>query len=178
MMQFAIRFGDAEMPLLGKALRRRSFARFFARACILLFFPVPIRAAPVPHLPCSANNALPIVAATDSTGLMLTSWMQELSDSLGAEVAVACRDLHTGREFFFNEKKMMHAASTMKVPVMIEAFRQAQAGRFRLEDSLLVRNDPASSTARLTPLLWARIATSCCIKPLAARPRFRAWSKP
>jgi beta-lactamase class A len=75
---------------------------------------------------------------------MLTPWLQKLSDSLHADISVACRDLHTGREFFFNEKMVMHAASTMKVPVMIEVFRQAQAGKFRLEDSLLVKNEFAS----------------------------------
>ncbi|MGH7491722.1 MAG: serine hydrolase [bacterium] len=132
------------MPLIKKALRRRGFAKFLARASLLLFFPVPIRAAPVLHPPCFANDALPIVAATDSTGPMLTPWLQKLSDSLHADVGVAYRDLHTGRKFFFNEKMMMHAASTMKVPVMIEVFRQAQAGKFRLEDSLLVKNEFAS----------------------------------
>jgi len=30
--------------------------------------------------------------------------------------------------------KTFHAASTMKVPVMIELFRQAEAGKLRLED--------------------------------------------
>ena len=34
----------------------------------------------------------------------------------------------------------MHAASTMKVPVMLELFRRAQAGELSLDDSLPVRN--------------------------------------
>ena len=34
-----------------------------------------------------------------------------------------------------------HAASTMKVPVMIELFRQAEAGTVRLDDRLPVRNE-------------------------------------
>ena len=37
--------------------------------------------------------------------------------------------------------KVFHAASTMKVPVMIELFRQAKAGRLRLDDPLPVVND-------------------------------------
>src|SRR5262245_19200787 len=124
-------FGDAGMPLMKTALRRRSFTRPIAKALTLLFFAVLIRSAPVLHSPCFAYGALPTVAATDSTGLILNSWLQSLSDSLHADIGVACRDLHTGREFFFNEKMMMHTASTMKVPVMIEVFRQAQAGKFR-----------------------------------------------
>ena len=37
--------------------------------------------------------------------------------------------------------KVFHAASTMKLPVMIELFRQARAGRLRLEDPLPIVND-------------------------------------
>src|SRR6185436_9653338 len=37
--------------------------------------------------------------------------------------------------------KVFHAASTMKVPVMIELFRQAKAGRLRLDDALPIVND-------------------------------------
>jgi beta-lactamase class A len=70
----------------------------------------------------------------------LQHFIQNLADSLHAEIGVAFRDLETGKEFFFNERKMMHAASTMKVPVMIEAFRQAEQGKFRLDDSLTVKN--------------------------------------
>jgi beta-lactamase class A len=70
----------------------------------------------------------------------LQHFIQHLVDSLHAEIGVAFRDLETGKEFFFNEHQMMHAASTMKVPVMIEVFRQAEQGKFRLDDSLMVKN--------------------------------------
>ncbi len=70
----------------------------------------------------------------------LQHFIQHLADSLHAEIGVAFRDLETGKEFFFNERKIMHAASTMKVPVMIEVFRQAESGKFRLDDSLIVKN--------------------------------------
>jgi beta-lactamase class A len=71
----------------------------------------------------------------------LRDYIQNLADSLRAEIGVAFRDLETGKEFFFNERQMMHAASTMKVPVMIEVFRQAERGKFRLDDLLLVKNE-------------------------------------
>ncbi|MGH7599005.1 MAG: serine hydrolase, partial [bacterium] len=70
----------------------------------------------------------------------LQHFIQHLADSLQAEIGVAFCDLETGKEFFCNERKMMHAASTMKVPVMIEVFRQAGRGKFRLDDSLTVKN--------------------------------------
>ena len=39
-----------------------------------------------------------------------------------------------------NADKKFHAASTMKVPVMIELFNQARNGKFSLSDSIVVKN--------------------------------------
>jgi beta-lactamase class A len=58
----------------------------------------------------------------------------------GARVAVVLHDL---RDRFFvgiAEDSTFHAASTMKVPVMIELFRQVDAGHLSLDQSLLVVN--------------------------------------
>ena len=57
------------------------------------------------------------------------------------EFAVAFKDLQTGKTLFINEKTNFHAASTMKTPVMIEVFKQAKAGKFKLSDSILVKNE-------------------------------------
>jgi beta-lactamase class A len=57
-----------------------------------------------------------------------------------AEVAVAYRTLDGGAEMFVDADKSFHAASTMKVPVMIELFRQARAGTLTLDDPLAIRN--------------------------------------
>ncbi|MBN2356749.1 serine hydrolase [candidate division KSB1 bacterium] len=54
--------------------------------------------------------------------------------------AIAFKDLVTGDTLFINEREMMHAASTMKVAVMIEVFRQADLGRFGLDDSVKIVN--------------------------------------
>jgi beta-lactamase class A len=59
----------------------------------------------------------------------------------GAEVGLAFKDLETGKTVFIREKEMMHAASTMKVPVMIEVFRQAEKGKFGLDNRLPLRNE-------------------------------------
>lgn len=67
-----------------------------------------------------------------------------LQDSLQAEIGLAFYDLETGQEFTRNARTMMHAASTMKVPVMIELFRQADAGTLSLDDSIRIRNRFAS----------------------------------
>ena len=60
------------------------------------------------------------------------------------DFAIAFKDLQTGHTFFLHEKEIFHAASTMKVPVMIEVFRQAEKGKFSLQDSVLVKNEFAS----------------------------------
>ncbi|MDZ7934326.1 MAG: serine hydrolase [Emticicia sp.] len=57
------------------------------------------------------------------------------------EFAVAFKDLQTGKILFINEKENFHAASTMKTPVMIEVFKQAKKGKFKLSDSILVKNE-------------------------------------
>jgi beta-lactamase class A len=56
------------------------------------------------------------------------------------EVGVMVIDLATGRRFGINEDVSMHAASTMKVPVLMELFRQVDAGRFAADDSIVVNN--------------------------------------
>lgn len=38
-------------------------------------------------------------------------------------------------------ERLYHAASTMKIPVLIELFRQAGTGRFSLEDEILLKNE-------------------------------------
>ncbi|HUF10195.1 MAG TPA: serine hydrolase [Rhodothermales bacterium] len=63
-----------------------------------------------------------------------------LADYPEATVGIAVRDLEAGTSFEYNADRVFHAASTMKVPVMIEVFRQAEAGRFGLDDSVTVTN--------------------------------------
>ena len=57
-----------------------------------------------------------------------------------ATVGVAVRDAHTGVRVDLRADRPFHAASTMKVPVMIEAFRQVDAGRLAWNDSIAVVN--------------------------------------
>ena len=62
----------------------------------------------------------------------------------GGEVAVAFRTLDGRSELMIDPDKVFHAASTMKVPVMIELFRQAAEGRLSLDDALPIRNEFSS----------------------------------
>ncbi len=70
-----------------------------------------------------------------------TAAVRRIVDASGAEVAVAFRMLDGSGEMFIEPDKPFHAASTMKIPVMIELFRQVAAGHVSLEDQLTIRNE-------------------------------------
>lgn len=75
----------------------------------------------------------------------LENKIAELVRASGAEtVAVAYYDLATGRELLINPDINFHAASTMKVPVMMELYRQAAAGKLSLNQRIPIKNDFAS----------------------------------
>lgn len=67
-----------------------------------------------------------------------------LLDTADGVFAVAFKDLSSGEEVLINEHDTFHAASTMKTPVMIEAFKQAAAGKLAMTDSIVVKNEFAS----------------------------------
>ena len=58
----------------------------------------------------------------------------------GAEVSIAFQDLESVDTFGINPVEM-HAASLMKVPVMIEVFRQAEQGKFSLDEKIIITNE-------------------------------------
>ena len=74
--------------------------------------------------------------------IQLKADINALIAASGAEVAVAWRplDAKPGEEVLINPTLRFHAASTMKVPVMIEVFRQANVRRLKLDDKVLVTN--------------------------------------
>lgn len=71
----------------------------------------------------------------------LESRLRALISASGADVAVAYRTIDGTRELLIEPDRPFHAASTMKLPVMIELFRQAHAGALSLDDPLAVRNE-------------------------------------
>jgi beta-lactamase class A len=59
----------------------------------------------------------------------------------GADVGVAFQTLDGKTEWFYHADDSFHAASTMKVPVLIELFRQAHEGKLKLDDTLVIKNE-------------------------------------
>ncbi|HYA62112.1 MAG TPA: serine hydrolase, partial [Candidatus Sulfotelmatobacter sp.] len=57
-----------------------------------------------------------------------------------ADVAVAFRTLDGKTEWLFHPDDSFHAASTMKIPVMIELFHRVKERKLRLDDTIAVYN--------------------------------------
>ena len=64
-----------------------------------------------------------------------------IAESRAETVGIAFHDLATGKELFVNPDVDFHAASTMKVPVMMEIYRQAAHGKLGLDERIPVLND-------------------------------------
>ncbi len=78
--------------------------------------------------------------ATDWSALSQAIDARAAQESPGT-IAVSLVDLASGRRLGLRDTVTMHAASTMKVPVLLELFRQAESGHLRLDDSVVVRNE-------------------------------------
>ena len=59
----------------------------------------------------------------------------------GAEVAVSVVDLADGREWHLRGDVVYHAASMMKVPVLLELFRRAERGGISLDERVPLKNE-------------------------------------
>ncbi len=94
---------------------------FLSVIAFLVFFPV-----------------VPIPAAQTSA---LEARVQQLITASGAEVAVAFETLDGRSQLMIRPDDVFHAASTMKIPVMIELFRQADAGQLSLDEQLPIKNE-------------------------------------
>ena len=75
----------------------------------------------------------------------LSSTLNEQLERLSAQskaqaIAVAVHDLESDLRFSLEGDRWFHAASTIKVAVLLALFRAADEGRVRLDDSLHVRN--------------------------------------
>ncbi len=78
--------------------------------------------------------------AQDSLITAASQQIQKRIASSHAEVAVAFRTLDAKSEYFLRADDSFHAASTMKIPVMIELFHQVKEGKLHLDDPLAIRN--------------------------------------
>lgn len=98
-----------------------------------------MRAAALPLLlvVLSCASARPDVASLSSR----VDPIVEEAAANGKTIAVSLHDLETGAVFERNAAVVMHAASTMKVPVMLALFEAIDRGELRLDAPVAIRND-------------------------------------
>lgn len=75
---------------------------------------------------------------TAPTHAALAAAIDSIAGASGAEVAVFFDDLSDREPFGLEADLRMHAASTMKIPVMFQLYRDHQAGLLQLDDSIEV----------------------------------------
>jgi len=120
----------------------------------------------------------PAYAVAPSAGSMPTPFEQlrarlaGLARHIPGDVAVAVRDLRTDEVVGYNAQASLPAASTIKVPVMVEVFRQMEAGSFTLDRKVTLEdgdrddgwgdlaNAPSGSRYTVRRLLWLMITES------------------
>lgn len=79
------------------------------------------------------------VQAPDS-GALRARIEARIAQAPASAVGLYYRDLATGDSLTVGSARRFHAASTMKLPVMIQLFRDRDAGRLTLDDSITVTN--------------------------------------
>ena len=98
------------------------------------------------HLPLAAflfvvSLAGSATAAQDSKLAAAEAAVQQRISSSGADVAVYFKTRDGKAEWSLRPNDVFHAASTMKIPVMIELFHQVQQGKRTLDDKIVVKNE-------------------------------------
>jgi beta-lactamase class A len=126
---------------------------------------------------CSAAPGRPAPAARPSADFeteVRDAIRRDAGDS--ATVEVAFRDLASGDSLLVGAHEQMHAASTMKVAVMLQLFRLSEAGALPMDDSVPIANAFRSiadgSAYTLSPAddsdstLYARVGTKATVREL------------
>src|SRR5262249_39101192 len=86
---------------------------------------------------CLALLVTVLPVADDS----LEARLRPLIDAHKGKDAIAGKHLDTGESFQYHAEDVMPTASLIKFPVMIEAYRQAQAGEVDLNKMVTLRKD-------------------------------------
>jgi beta-lactamase class A len=120
-----VRPGPPE-PVHNQGMLIRSFAGVLAPGCLLALGELWYAGSTVAEDPRLAG-AIPAIESTIQKS--------------GAEVAVAFRTLDGKSQWLRRADEPFHAASTMKVAVLIELYRQVRQGKVRLDEPLTIRNE-------------------------------------
>jgi len=71
--------------------------------------------------------------------LKLAKQLQQVAADFDGVLGIAVKDLGTGETFFANADTVFPQASSIKIPILLELFRQAQAGTLKLDERVDVK---------------------------------------
>ncbi|MBI1749356.1 MAG: serine hydrolase [Acidobacteria bacterium] len=71
--------------------------------------------------------------------LKLAKQLQQIAAEFDGVMGIAVKDLGTGETFFANADTVFPQASSIKIPILLELFRQAQAGALKLDERVDVK---------------------------------------
>jgi beta-lactamase class A len=83
----------------------------------------------------------------------LQARLRALADGFPGTLGVAVRDLRSGEEVSINGERLFPMASVYKIPIMVEVFRQIEAGKFTLDDRIEVGDDERTLGSGLLTIL-------------------------
>src|SRR5437868_3692766 len=71
----------------------------------------------------------------------LKSNVERITKSINAKWGIYMKCLETGEEMAINADEQMDTMSVIKIPLMVEAFRQIEGGKFSLTDRVALTED-------------------------------------
>jgi beta-lactamase class A len=89
-------------------------------------------------VPVCAQTAPPNPLAGDLK-LKLAKQLQQMSAEFDGVMGIAVKDLGTGETFYANADTLFPQASSIKIPILLELFRQDQAGTLRLDERVDIK---------------------------------------
>src|SRR5271165_786989 len=88
-----------------------------------LLFAVSLAAQPTPQTPLARLQAN----------------IERITRSVNADWGIYIKCIETGEEIAINAGQQMDTMSVIKIPLMMEAFRQIEAGKFALSDTVTLK---------------------------------------
>jgi beta-lactamase class A len=127
--------------MAGATPAHRYLAQVPALFCLGLF------AAGLPGLAAGSEPTRPAVSCSEG----LAARLEPILRAHKGKVAVAVKNLRTGESYAMHDEEVMPTASLIKFPVMVEAYRQAAAGRIDLDARVrLKKQDKVPGSGVLT----------------------------
>lgn len=88
----------------------------------------------------SVSPGAPAAEASSIDPRVAARLLEKIQKS-GADIGVVFRTLDGNAVWSYHAGDVFHAASTMKIPVMIELFHQVRQGQIKLDNGLLIKNE-------------------------------------